>query len=472
MLNADQKHEFIMLANANLFDLRPEFESYIADTSRRVHYCQWLSPGPLAARWPANQSRRTLAQHLREFAIRRLQPDVIFISSLFEGFCDECVLSIDTTPGAAPTVAIHYDLIPLIQAKTYLLPQPDFEIFYKKQLTELSQATQLLAISEYAAQEAIEWLDLPADQITTISSACDTDLFCPAMANRPDREPLPEELIKGFIFYSGAADTRKNLKRLIQAYAALPAPIRGRHQLALVGKLCDAEVMELKGWMLDLGLKPDRVVLLGYVDDPTLARLYRQCTVFIFPSLHEGFGLPALEAMSCGAAVIGSNRTSIPEVIGDPEAMFDPTDVVAMSNLLHRSLTDSAFYQRLLANAQERSQLFSWFSSAAKALSAIEKLLVGPEFAVKQAALEWNQIVAQREDLYATLLQQIVDELALTEPWAVKQIHLQNTAIAIAFCERETNAIGRCSIDQHNSLSWRLEGPSTHDIAWRSSIDT
>ena len=467
MLKTGRQHEFILLANANLVDLQPEFEPYFTDTSLRVHYCQWLSPGPLAARWPANQSRRMLAQHLREFAIRRLRPDVIFIPSLFEGFGDECVLSIDTAPGAAPTAVIHYDLIPLIQAKTYLLPQPDYEDFYRKRLAELARATQLLSISAYAAQEAIESLELPADQITTISSACDTELFCTAEADQLDTEPLPSGLTEGFIFYSGAGDPRKNLMRLIQAYAALPAQIRGHHQLALVGKLCEAEVMELKGLMLDLCLEPGRVVLLGYVDDPTLARLYRRCAVFIFPSLHEGFGLPALEAMSCGAAVIGSNRTSVPEVIGDPEAMFDPTDVVAMSSLLHRSLSDPAFHKRLLANAQQRSRLFSWSSTAAKALTAMERLVAGPEAAVEQAALEWHQIVAQREELYATLLQQVGDVLALAAPWAVGHQHRQELATAIAFCERETDAIGRCSIDPRPPLRWRLEGPfdSSYSLA-------
>jgi glycosyltransferase involved in cell wall biosynthesis len=467
MLDVGRQHEFILLANANLFDLQAEFEIYSADETRQVRYCQWLAPGPLAARWPANQSRRIIARDLREFSIRRLQPDVVFIPSLFEGYGDNSVLSVDVAPEAAPTAVIHYDLIPLIQAETYLLPQPGYEVFYRARLAELCQAAQLLSISAYAAQEALEWLDLPAERITTISSACDTELFCSPATEQSAGELLPGALAEGFILYSGAGDPRKNLKRLVEAYAALPAEIQRGHQLALVGKLCEAEVTELKRWILALGLEPGRVVLVGYVDDPTLARLYRRCALFVLPSLHEGFGLPVLEAMSCGAAVIGSNRTSIPEVIGDPEALFDPTDVAAISSVLQRSLRDSAFRQRLLVNAQQRSKLFSWSATAAKALAAMERLVSGPEAPVDQRAWEWRQIVAQREQLYATLLEQVGTALAVASPGAFTRQQRRDLAAAIAFCERETDTIARCSIDLGAPLRWRLEGPydSSYSLA-------
>ncbi len=466
MLDVGRQHEFILLANANLFDLQAEFELYCADLTRRVRYCRWLAPGPLAARWPANHGRRMIAHDLRQFAIRRLRPDVVFIPSLFEGYGDDCVLSVDVAPAAAPTAVIHYDLIPLIQAETYLQPQPGYEVFYRARLAELCQAAQLLSISAYAAQEALEWLDLPADRITTVSSACDTELFCSSASDQSAGEPLPGALAEGFILYSGAGDPRKNLKRLVEAYAALPAEIQNGHQLALVGKLCEAEVTELKRWILDLGLEPGRVVLLGYVDDPTLAQLYRRCALFVLPSLHEGFGLPALEAMSCGAAVIGSNRTSIPEVIGDPEALFDPTDVAVISRVLQRSLIDPAFRQRLLANAQQRSQLFSWSATAAKALAAMERLVSGFQARVEQPAWEWREIVAQREQLYAMLLEQVGTALAAAPQGLTRQAR-RDLAVAIAFCERETDAIARCSIDPGAPLSWRLEGPydSTYSLA-------
>lgn len=467
LLEVECKHEFILLANANLFDLRAQFEPYVENPTRRVRYCQWVSPGPLAARSPTNQMRRNVACCVREFAIRRLCPDVVLIPSLFEGYTDDCVLSVDVAPGAAPTAVISYDLIPLVHAENYLQPLPSYKVFYLSQLAQLRQAAQLLSISAYSAAEAKQWLDLSADRITTVSSACDTELFCLAPIDQPDNEPLPAALTGGYVLYSGAGDPRKNLRRLVEAYAGLPLEIRNGHQLALVGKLCDVEVNQLKQWINDFGLKPDRVVILGYVDDVMLARLYRNCDVFVMPSLYEGFGLPALEAMCCGAVVIGSNCTSIPEVIGDPEALFDPTDVVAIANLLERCLSDTSFRQRLLVNAQQRRHLFSWSTTAHKALAAMESLVSPPE---TENAVPWHRIVSQREQFYSTLLEQLSTEFVTPEfaMWdSFSSLYRQELAAAIAFCERETDPIARCSINPEPPLQWRVEGPydSTYSLA-------
>jgi len=467
MLDLGPDHEFVLLANANLRDLRPDFEDYVADSSRRVIYSQWLAPGPLAARWPANQSRRQLADHVRHYTIRRLNPDVVLIPSLFEGYGDDCVLSVDTNPIAAPTAVIHYDLIPLLQADTYLLPQPGYERFYRSGLANLACAAQLLSISEHAAQEAHQWLNLPLERITTISSACDTQLFCQEPVDRADDVLFPAELQGEFVLYSGAGDPRKNLHRLIQAYAALPSAIRRSHQLALVGKLCDAEIIQLQRWIQDSGLEPNRVVLLGYVDDPTLAELYRRCAVFVLPSLHEGFGLPALEAMSCGAVVIGSNCTSIPEVIAEPEALFDPTDVPGMSLVLQRSLTDPAFRQRLQENAHQRRSHFSWTSTAAHALRAMDRLVVGPGAAQTEAVTEWHQIGAQREALYALLLRELAVDLPRSGRRALTPLQRRELAVALAYSERESDALARFCVNPGVPLRWRFEGPydSSYSLA-------
>src|SRR5262245_40356148 len=91
------------------------------------------------------------------------------------------------------------------------------------------------------------------------------------------------------------------------------------------------------------GLRDDELVITGYVSDDDLVDLYNLCHVFVFPSLYEGFGLPALEAMACGAAVIGSNTSSIPEVIGRQEALFDPSRPADIAEALERLLGDEKF---------------------------------------------------------------------------------------------------------------------------------
>ena len=131
-------------------------------------------------------------------------------------------------------------------------------------------------------------------------------------------------LQRPFLLYTGLADPRKNLERLIAAFALLPEELRTTYQLAIVGKVHEEDRERLLSLGQKHGLDNADVVCVGYVPDDDMRLLYNACALFVLPSLHEGFGLPLLEAMACGAPVIGSNCTSIPEIINREDALFDP----------------------------------------------------------------------------------------------------------------------------------------------------
>ena len=131
----------------------------------------------------------------------------------------------------------------------------------------------------------------------------------------------------GFVLYTGGADRRKNLPRLVEAYAGLDAKLRAGMQLVFAGHMPAPHVDELKRLAASLGLAERDLVFTGYVSDEQLVALYNECSLFAFPSWHEGFGLPVLEAMACGAAVIASDASSILEIATEPTALFDPMDV-------------------------------------------------------------------------------------------------------------------------------------------------
>ena len=123
--------------------------------------------------------------------------------------------------------------------------------------------------------------------------------------------------------YSGACDPRKNIKALLKSYSNLPYELKNV-KLILVGKLFDSEIQIIDNYLSSLGINSENIIKTGYISDHELAYLYRNCSLFVFPSIHEGFGLPVLEAMSCGAPVIASNRSSIPEVLGKSTYTFNP----------------------------------------------------------------------------------------------------------------------------------------------------
>jgi glycosyltransferase involved in cell wall biosynthesis len=137
----------------------------------------------------------------------------------------------------------------------------------------------------------------------------------------------------------------------------------------VAGKLGPGEENHLRVGVRRHRIEAD-VVATGYIPDGTLARLYQLCDLFVFPSLYEGFGLPALEAMRCGARVLVADVSSLPELVRDPGARFDPRSVDAIRLALERGLTDSAFRARLQAMAPLEAKRFSWDRATTEALRA------------------------------------------------------------------------------------------------------
>ncbi|MCJ8501250.1 glycosyltransferase [Desulfatitalea alkaliphila] len=366
----------IILALSGLFpdtieSIRKTFDNILPQTNIRT----WHAPGPVRDCVSGNSWRRKVAEGIREAFLSSLNPDVVQISSLFEGYVDDAVTSIGVFSSHCPTAVILYDLIPLLQEDTYLKPNPVYSSYYHRKIESLKRARMLLAISESAALEARSQLKFSNDQIVNIFSACDS-IFRPIEISNIEKHKLFNhfQITQPFIMYSGGADERKNLKRLIRAYAHLPKSLYETHQLVLVGKINCNEMTELQQLAKSINLSKDRLLFTGYISDEVLAQIYNLCTVFVLPSLHEGFGLTALEAMSCGAAVIGANVTSIPEVLNCKDALFDPYDEAAITQKLAQILDSVEFRKELRLHGLRQSRMFSWDHCAKMAIAAYEKL--------------------------------------------------------------------------------------------------
>lgn len=331
-------------------------------------------PSPLAESNPENAWRTRAAEYIREAAVAHLKPDVHHLSSLFEGLVDDAATSVNLLGLNAATAVTLYDLIPLIKQDHYLQDSRVRAWYYRK-LESLKKANLLLSISDYSRREALSALALPGERVVNISAAIDSH-FQPVTLTATQTQTLQARygLSRPFVLYTGGIDYRKNIEGLIQAYAQLPPETRQAHQLAIVCSVSPEDKTRLVALAQAQGLASDEVLFTGYVPDEDLVLLYNLCHLFVFPSLYEGFGLPALEAMACGAAVIGSDSSSIPEVIGRQDALFDPTDPAAISQTIYHALTDEGFLQSLRHHALQQAPRFSWQASAQKALQAFEAL--------------------------------------------------------------------------------------------------
>ncbi len=369
------EHE-VILALSGLFPdtiepIRAAFEGLLPQDKIRV----WYANGPVSAELPSNEIRREVAEFIREAFLASLQPDIIHICSLFEGYFDDAVASIGKFDKRTPVSVTLYDLIPLLNPDKYLKSNSRYEQYYHRQLNNLMRANRYCAISEHSRQEGIVHLGLVVSDTVNVSTAVEDNFHLQASDRNIGDVIFKKFLIsRPFVLYSGATDERKNLPRLISAYAALPDNIRKAHQLVFAGGLTEDHLKSLQSIAKTAGLRQDELIFTNRVTDTELVYLYKNCKLYVFPSWHEGFGLPVLEAMKCGAPVIGANTTSLPEVIGLKEAMFDPFDVISISSIMEKALIDDSFRIRLRDNGFRRSQLFSWDLTAKRAIKAWETM--------------------------------------------------------------------------------------------------
>ena len=367
MIRKFQENHYILVVNAALSDLNIELEDELSLSN--VTYFKWYSPGPID--FISKESNKTkLGIYLRSYSFSCLNADIILITSFLEGFSDNCLVDLDNDFIDIPIVSIFYDLIPLLNPDLYLNTNPEFSRYYRSKLKKLKDLDGLLGISLSSSQEAIKYLNYDKDKVFNISSACNKKIF---NTNSKIDFSLSEVIssFTPFILYSGASDPRKNIKRLLEAYSLLPKELK-KYKLVLVGKLLPPEKELINQWTSDFNINSENIYKTGYISDSDLVCLYRRCSLFVFPSLHEGFGLPILEAMSCGAAVIGSNSTSIPEIIGLKQAMFNPYNVCEIVDLITKSLTNEQFFNELKSNSYSQSNKFSWSKTAGLAIKTLE----------------------------------------------------------------------------------------------------
>ena len=449
IINQFDEHEFILVANGSLSDLRFVFESQLIKSN--VTYLEWFSPCPLG-HTSSNKLLIKLGILLRSYAFSSIDSDLILFTSFMEGFVDNCLLAFDCELVKAPIISIFYDVIPLINEDLYLNTNPDFAQFYKSKIKEFKKLDGLLAISESSRSEAIKYLDFNSKNVFNISSACNDSIFN-EYTNTNLITSIDFEQIKPFLLYSGACDPRKNISRLLDAYSQLPSEFMN-YKLVLVGKLLIPEIELIDSLIKQYKIPINKVIRLGYVSDDELAELYRKCSLFIFPSIHEGFGLPVLEAMKCGANVIASNSTSIPEIVELSDAMFDPKNVIDIKEKIIKGLTDNEFISDLKSNSAKQSRKFSWQKTASLAIKFC--VYIASNKPINNDKFNWNYL----SDLNSQNINYIINHIQnLLNKNKLEESTVSMIASSIDKISKQLYSYYR-SVSSHESIdSWTVEGP-------------
>lgn len=235
----------------------------------------------------------------------------------------------------------------------------------------LRRADAIIAVSECTKRDAIATYQLPSEKITVIHEGVN-----PALRLVKDKNPIDQARARyagnqPFIFFLGTIEPRKNIITLVDALRTLRS--RGLPQRLLVAGR--------KGWLYQetfdhvrhTGME-NAVTFLDFIPDDDLPALFAACDAFVFPSLYEGFGLPSLEAMACGAPVVCSNTSSLPEVVGDAALLVDPRDVGEIANAVERVIGDRNLSNELRTKGFAQATKFSWERTARETLAVYNQV--------------------------------------------------------------------------------------------------
>lgn len=229
--------------------------------------------------------------------------------------------------------------------------------------------------SHFTAAEVADTLGVSPDRLAVVPLGVDRSVFYRRSAAEAAALLARLGLTRPYVLYFGNIEPRKNLVRLIRAYANLPAAVKREHALALAGgnswyaDEVDREIAAAR-------VRGDAVIRVQHrVEDNELPALLSRATAVAHPALYEGFGFVPLQAMACGTPVVVSNIASMPEVAGDAGAYVDPFDVDSITSALHRVLTDAAYRKTLALRGFERAATFSWVSTASALKAALDTLI-------------------------------------------------------------------------------------------------
>ncbi len=321
-------------------------DAVTAAHARVVRVSPWIRPERGAA---GHLARLLWTQTALRAHVRRTRPEAL-LNLMPEGLLRSPV----------PQVTVIHDVLPLHYPAEY----PRQQYYFRHYVPAVLAASRRIVVSSESTRRDIHrfYPRVPRERLRVVAPGIDARRFGPA--------PLPERTAPPYALYLGNVMPHKNLARIVEAFAAVLRRLDARLVVRGWGRPHNVEHLRSRIARLGVG---DRVDWAPYADGPALPDLYRGARMLLLPSLSEGFGMTALEAMACGTPVVTSTTSSMPEVVGDAALLVDPTDTGAIAESMTRLFTDDALVEDLRARGLTRAKLFSWETTGRAVQTAVRE---------------------------------------------------------------------------------------------------
>lgn len=317
--------------------------------------------------YPKNDGDKILNDLIQFISYQNNNLEILQICSPFEGYPSNLpvISSYLDRLKIILSVVIH-DFIPLHYPEHYLSNHLARKAYFR-QLKTVYDADMLFAVSESTRKDAINLLGIHPNKVIFLGEAAASSFYKINNLSNDIINKIKKKygIKQKFVLYVGGIEFRKNVEKSIIAFSKMDKKLLDVTSYVLVCEILDADKKRLMELAKSLHVD-ENLILSGYLSDEELNILYNCCDTFIFPSLIEGFGLPILEAMQCGAPVIGSDSSSMSELIEDKEYLFDPLDEQQITLMMSKMLIDEKYRQRSSVHSLTRCKDYSWNSISQK----------------------------------------------------------------------------------------------------------